>query len=108
MIKKQTFIDELDTNGTVRLVTEVDTSLAIEEAKEIERAGGRIGHGDTEWIALGTFPQEMWAYDPWLQEARRAASAGDMGEYNRLLRKFFDVHKEFRSEPTKKYWNGSR
>ena len=104
MIKNQEFIEENDGKGTVRLIIQVDPTAAIEEAKAATENGGRIKTGNVEWIDLGSFPQEMWAYDPWLIEARKAASAGDMGECNRLMQKFFEVHKCFKTIARKKYW----
>ena len=97
-----------DKKGTVHLYNTFDTGLAQRLAKEASEAGGgRGGEGSGEVRLMGYIPPEMWMCDPWLIMAKRARRAGDMGEYTKYVRKFFEVHREFQVITPKKYWNGS-
>ena len=107
LISQQMVVDN-DKRGTVRLYNTFDTGLAQELVREMnESGGGRIGSGSGEMRLIGYVPPEMWSCDPWLIMAKRAQHAGDMGEYTKYMRKFFEVHGEFRVITPKKYWNGS-
>lgn len=35
-----------------------------------------------------------------------SSRAGDMGEYTKNVRKFFEIHREFGIITPRKYWNG--
>ena len=108
LILNQKLIIENDERRTARLLTTYDTSLAQELVREAnESGGGRVGSGSGEMRLMGYIPPEMWNYDPWLLLAKRARNAGDIGEYTKYVRKFFDVHREFQVITPKKYWNGS-
>lgn len=94
-----------DERKTVRLETTFDTGFAAQLAKEVNaNGGGRIEDKNAGMHVLGYIPPEMWSYDPWLVQAKRARNAGDMGEYTKLVRKFFEVHKEYQVFTPKKFF----
>jgi hypothetical protein len=95
MILKQEFEFLNDTKGTVRVHNTFDIQTAIEAAKEATANGGRSGSGSNEIVSMGFIPPEMWMYDPWLMTADKARKHGDMGEYTKNMKKFFEVHREF-------------
>lgn len=104
LVKQDTFIDEKD---RLHVVNKFDHSVAAEVARMTEQNGGgrgTLGRHGTEYQVMGYIPYEMWAYDPWLIEARKAKRAGDMGEYTKLLQKFFEVHREMAPLIPKKYY----
>jgi len=101
-IKKREF--ELDKDGTYRSRITFDTKDAEEclcLAKEVTN-GGRSEDGSMR--LMGYIPPEMWAYDPWLITAKRAQKEGDMGEYTKNLKKFFEVHPSLAMPFEKKYF----
>jgi hypothetical protein len=88
MITKQ----ELSHDGeTTILRTTVDCSEAIEQAREVTRAGGS---GKT-LRPLGFIPPEMWSYNMHLRAAQECASHGDKAGYARNVKKFFDFNPAF-------------
>lgn len=95
LLDRKLEINEKD--GTVKLTSTVDTGTAARLASEVSGAGGgRAGRGSGEMVLLGFIPPEMWAYDPWLLMATKAARAGDRAEYDRYVRRFFELHPQFR------------
>lgn len=108
MILDQKLYISNDDAHRARMLTTYDISMARDLARELsENGGGRVGSGSGEMRVMGYIPPEMWGYDPWLIAAKRARNAGDMGEYTKQVRKFFDVHKQFQVITPRKYWNGS-
>ena len=96
-------IRENDDRGTTRLRLTYDVGTAMDVAKEVsENGGGRSKNG--EMMAMGYIPPEMWGFDPWLIEARKAQRAGDMGEFTKNLKKFFEIHPQFAVLFRKKYY----
>lgn len=96
-------IKENDERGTTRLRLTYDIGNAMSLAKDVnDDGGGRSENG--EMVAMGFIPPEMWGFDPWLIQARKAQRAGDMGEYTRMLKKFFEVHPQFAVMFKKKYY----
>ena len=95
-----------DSKGTVRLYNTYDQSAAAEVAKMCtENGGGRAqSKSGVEYRAMGFIPPEMWGYDPWLMQARKAQMAGDKGEYTKYVKKFFEVHREYAPLIPKKYY----
>jgi len=55
---------------------------------------------------IGHIPPEMWAYDPWLIMATKAQLAGDKGEYQKYVLKFFELHPALKIHNTAKYYAG--
>jgi len=101
-VQKREF--ELEKNGTYRSRITFDTEDAEEcarIAKEVS-SGGRSEDGSVR--LMGYIPPEMWAYDPWLIIARRAQKEGDMGEYTKNIKKFFEVHPSLGVPFEKKYF----
>jgi len=97
-------IREDDAKGTTRLRLTYDVGTAQQIAKDVsdDDNGGRSAEG--EMMVMGYIPPEMWGFDPWLIEARKAQRGGDMGEYTRLLKKFFEIHPQFSVLFKKKYY----
>lgn len=106
MIIKQEFDFAKDDKGTVTLRNTIDIEQAINAAKEATETGARAGDSNSEVMLMGFIPPEMFMFDPWLVEAEKARQYGDIGEYTRLMKKFFEVHKEFAPTVRQKYWNG--
>lgn len=102
LVDQKIFMDE---NKNVHLINKFDHSVAAEVARMTESEGGGRGRlGNVEFRVMGFVPPEMWGYDPWLLEARKAQRAGDMGAYTKLMKKFFEVHREFAPLIPKKYF----
>lgn len=82
----------------------IDIGAAIRRAKEVTQEGGRAKN----LVPLGYIPPEMWLFDPWLMEARKAQVAGDKAEFNKYVKKFFEVHPKFAvgHDKMRKYWSG--
>lgn len=101
MILEQKLHEE---NGKTILTNRIDCTEAIETAKRVSDEGGR----GKNIIPLGYIPPEMWIFDPWLIEARKAQSAGDKAEFIRLVKKFFSVHPAFavHRDHTRRVWQG--
>lgn len=96
---------ENDDRRTMCLQTTYDIGTAINLAKDLSEAGGgRSGRGSGEMRVMGYIPPEMWGYDPWLKLAKEARNAGDMGEYTKQMKKFFEVHPSFAVFTPKKYF----
>ena len=101
MIVKQKIYEE---DGKTILRNTIDCKDAIDMAKRVSDEGGR----GKNIIPLGYIPPEMWLFNPWLIEARKAQIAGDKAEFIRLLKKFFEVHPAFavKHDHARKYWGG--
>lgn len=105
VLNQQMYLDNTGEKRRVRLLTTYDIGTAKDIAREMsENGGGRVGSGSGEMRVMGYIPPEMWSYDPWLVQAKRARNAGDMGEYTRLVRKFFEIHPSFAVFTPKKYF----
>lgn len=104
LVKQDTFIDE---KNRFHVVNKYDHSVGAEVARMLEKEGGgrgSLGKNGVEFRSMGFIPCEMFMYDPWLIEAQKAQRAGDMGEYTKLMQKFFEVHREFAPLIPKKYY----
>lgn len=101
MILNQRLYEE---DGKTILQNRIDCQDAIDMARETTASGGR----GKNIIPMGFIPPEFWLFDPWLLEAKKAQRGGDMGEYTRLVKKFFEVHPRFAvgREHQKRYWSG--
>ena len=86
------------------LQNRIDCQDAIDMAREVTARGGRTKN----MVPLGFIPPEYWQFDPWLLEAKRAQRGGDMGEYTRLVKKFFALNPAFAvgKDHQKRYWQG--
>ena len=95
-----------DSKGTVRLYNTYDMSPAAEVARDCTANGGgrATGKDGVEYRALGFIPNECWSFDPWLITAKRAQMAGDKAEFTKYVKKFFEVHPEYRPSIGKKYF----
>ena len=91
-------------DGKTVLENRIDCQAAIDMAREVTASGGR----GKNIVPLGFIPPEMWLFNPWLVEARKAQKGGDMGEFTRLVKKFFELHPAFAvgKEHQKRYWQG--
>ena len=87
----------------VKLYNTIDTSGASELAKETSNMGGVR---DRNIRCLGYIPPEMWNYNFWLVTARKAQLAGDMGEYQKHLMKFFELYPQFSVKSDVRQWQG--
>lgn len=81
----------------------VDTSAAAGLVKDENSMGG---NRSSNMHCLGHIPPEMWAFDPWLIEASKAQLAGDKGEYQKYVLKFFEIHPQFKIQNTARYYAG--
>ena len=100
MILSQELTEE---DGKTVLENTIDTKDALDMARQVRDTGGR----GRNIVPLGFIPPEMWLYDPWLVEARRAQRAGDGAGFTKLVKKFFSVHPAFSVDTGKhKYWKG--
>lgn len=97
---------ENDDRRTTRLVTTYDIGTAMNLAHDLSQAGGgRTGEGKSgEMRVMGYIPPEMWNYHFVLREAKKARNAGDLGEYTKLVKKFFELHPRFAVITPKKYF----
>lgn len=108
ILDQKLYVDDTGDKRKIRMLTTYDVGTAKEIAREIsENGGGRVGSGSGEMRVMGYIPPEMWNYHFILVQAKKARNAGDMGEYTRLVRKFFEVHPSFAVITPRKYWNGS-
>ena len=89
--------------GDVKLRNTFDISMAKSLAKDVSNEGGEH-HKDMH--CMGYIPPEMWRYDPWLIEARKAQLAHDDYEFQKYLRKFFDIHTALKVHNKQKYFRG--
>ena len=101
MILKQKLYEE---DGVTVLRNTIDCKDAAEMARDVTREGGR----GKNIIPLGFIPPEYWQFDPWLVAARRAQQEGDMAEYTRLVKKFFELNPAFavHRDHTRRIWSG--
>lgn len=90
-------------DGKTILRSKIDVSEAIAKAKEYTDTQAR-GRNITP---LGFIPEEMWNFDPWLMEAKRARACGDVHEYNKYVLKFFRLNPEYAVWRGRKYWSGA-
>jgi len=93
-IIRQQFIPHNDGKGTLTLRNTIDFSAAIDAARETNEVnpGGYFGDKNSQCRVMGYIPEEMWNYDPWLIQARKARNGGDKGQYAYYLNKFFEIH----------------
>lgn len=97
-----------DKHGTVILTNTFDCSAAAALAHEATQSGGgRFGRGSSSCTMMGHIPPEMWRCDPWLIAADNARRAGDMGEYTKQLKKFFQLYPAFAISTPAKYVHGT-
>ena len=97
-----------DNKCTMILRNTYDCSVAQKLAHEATQwGGGRFGTGSGLCIALGHIPPEMWNCDPWLIAAENARRAGDLGEYTKNVKKFFELYPAFAISTPAKYVHGT-
>lgn len=104
LVDQKIFMDE---KKRIHVINKFDHSVAAEVARMTEQNGGgrgKLGKNGVEFQVMGYIPPELWVYDPWLMEARKAQRAGDMGEYTKYIKKFFEVHREYAPLIPKKYY----
>lgn len=100
---QELYVDEH--SGDVRLRNHFDIGMAKSLVKEANMEGG---DRNETMHCMGHIPPEMWQYDPWLIQARKAQMAHDDYEYQKNLRKFFEVHTSLAIINKQKYFNGWR
>jgi hypothetical protein len=94
-----------DKKGTMHLRSTYDVGTAMNLARDLSDAGGgRSSDSEGRMRVMGYIPPEMWNFDPWLITAKRARNHGDMGEYVKNVKKFFEVHPRFAVITPKKYF----
>lgn len=92
VLNKELTVDK--DSKTVKLRTTFDVGTAIDLAKEASESPQERKSNDGI-RCMGYIPPELWGYDPWLIQAKKARSAGDMGEYTKMIKKFFEVHPQY-------------
>ena len=108
MLLDQRLILTGDKDGTMVLQNTFDCSAAKRLAHHATQSGGgRFGSGSSECIAMGHIPPEMWHCDPWLIAAESARRAGDLGEYTKNVKKFFEIYPAFTITTPAKYVHGA-
>lgn len=108
MLTSQRLVLTNDDKDTMILRNTFDCSTAAQLAHAATQSGGgRFGRGSGECIALGHIPPEMWHCDPWLLAADKAKRAGDLGEYTKLVKKFFELYPAFAIATPAKYVHGT-
>lgn len=107
MLKEQKLVLDHDKNGTIHLFNTYDVSKEAEIAKKaaLESNGTtKVGNDGLEVMPMGYIPPDMWLFDPWLKEADRARVSGDMGEFTKYMKKFFEIHPMFKAPYRKRYF----
>lgn len=98
------------TNQTVNIdgnKIKLRNTFDIGTAKRIAQETTQQGGGRTTTMrCMGYIPPEMWLYDPWLLQARKAQAAGDKQEYTEMVKKFFEVHPALQVRHERKYFSG--
>lgn len=95
---------DIDTyTGDVKIKNTFDIGAAKSLTKDMTAIGGEKCES---MQCMGYIPPEMWHYDPWLLEAKKARACGDSHEYTKMVRKFFEVHTALRMNYEQKYTNG--
>lgn len=109
-IIRQQFIPHNDGKGTLTLRNTIDFSEALEAARETNELnpGGYFGDKNSQCRVMGYIPEEMWNYDIFLLQAKRARNQGDKGQYTYYLQKFFEVNSVFKVAKRTTMWHGSR
>ena len=110
MITKQELIRHNDGKGTITLRNTFDFSAEVEAAKQTNsiNPGGYFGDKNSRGRVMGYIPEEMWGYDPWLLQAKKARNEGDKGKFTYYMQKFFEVHTVFKVARKTAMWHGSR
>lgn len=98
------YVDNTGDFRKFRLLNTWNGRETVEHMKELREAGVSGRSDDGSMRLMGEIPNEMWAYDPWLIEARKARNGGDNGRWQEMLCKFFEVHKELAMPFQKKYF----
>lgn len=106
MLVNQQLVLDHDKQGTMHLYNTYEYGYAAELANECTNNGGgrASSRNGAEYRAMGFIPNDLWNYDPWLITAKRAQMAGDKAEYTKYIKKFFEVHPEYRPSIGKKYF----
>lgn len=89
--------------GDIHLRNHFDISTAKDLVKEANMEGG---DRNESMHCMGHIPPEMWQYDPWLMAARKAQMEHDDYEFQKQIRKFFEVHTSLKIINKQKYFNG--
>ena len=108
MIVKQEL--QTDEKGNVRLRNYCSAQHALDMARmsrELNESG-RFGDKNGECRVVGYIPEEMFNFNPWLMEARRALRHGDQGKHDYYMMKFFELFPAFAGNKKTKYWRGHR
>ncbi len=102
MITKQDI--DIDTvSGDITVKNTFDIGAAKSLTKDMIADGGERS---SSMRCMGYIPPEMWYYDPWLLQAKKARANNDSHEYVKMVKKFFEVHPALRMSYSKKYYNG--
>lgn len=101
VLNKELIVDHNE--KTVKLRTTFDTGTAADLAREGSEAPQHRKSNDGI-RCMGYIPPELWGYDPWLIQARKARNAGDKGEFTKMMIKFFEVHPQYKVLFQKKYF----
>lgn len=97
-------------DGTFALTNTCSAQSALDEARMMRELNpdGYFGDRNGECRILGTIPEEMFMYNPWLIMAKRAEAEGDMAKHQHYMLKFFELFPTFRGNTKTRYWRGSR
>lgn len=98
MIIKQEF---KETDGAVVLRNTIDCQDAIDLTDESNKSGGAR---TKNMVCIGHIPPEMFMFDPWLIQARKALMEGDKAEHRKMINKFFDLNPAFKIQNSAKYF----
>ena len=82
-------------NGTYMLTNVMDMTPAMRLAKQYrDHSNGFTGDRGMQCAAI--IPNWMWAWNPWLMEARKARAAGNEAEFMKNFKKFLKLYPEFK------------
>lgn len=101
---------ETDAFGNIRLRNHCDASNALNLARTSRESNesGWFGDKNSECRLLGYIPEEMFLYNPWLMEAKKAEREGDAGKKEYYISKFFELFPAFCGNKKTRYWKGHR
>ena len=108
MIVKQDLTVDADGNVRLRNVCNAQSSLDLARMARENNPDGWFGDKNGECRLLGYIPEEMFSFNPWLMQAKKAEREGDMGKKEYYISKFFELFPAFAGNKKTKYWRGHR
>lgn len=104
--KQELSYDNTGKKPVFRLKNTFNFSDEIEAISDIQK-NGKSKSQDGTMSYMGTIPNSLFLVDPWLKEAMKARNAGDMGEYQRLIRTFFKLNPKLANPYNKTLFTGA-